>query len=130
MYVGTWCQLFSGTTSTATASTPSNVLQDRGSKWRGYSQKCLVWALLAAVKKHAPGKTRAVRKWCKKNCSHDAPLNLGVEGVNMDQVLGNLNLFWTVHVAKTQSDAQAGCFMAERGAGADERALKRPSRGA
>ena len=92
MYVGTWCQLFSGTTSTATASTPSNVLQDRGSKWRGYSQKCLVWALLAAVKKHAPGKTRAVRKWCKKNCSHDAPLNLGVEGVNMDQVRAALGM--------------------------------------
>ena len=54
------CQLFSGTASTATASMPLlNVLQDGGSMWAGYSQKCLVWALLAAVKKRAPGRTRA-----------------------------------------------------------------------
>ncbi len=43
-------------------------------------------------------------------------------------MLRSRKLIWKVLVAKTQTDAEAGRFIDERGAGAGERALKRPSR--
>ncbi len=49
---------FSGPTTASVPAVPGNVLDDGGSTWLGYKQKCLVLALLADVKKHAPAKLR------------------------------------------------------------------------